>query len=194
MTQEEREERFKSLSGLFTLYHTFETFMTRPGTKKMLVAVKALAEDNPQRPFLLIYGGTGNGKTHLIEAFIIARGRQGQLVRYWTVAEVMDKLKSAINAEWGRPGLEETTMMFAKSNALVLDDWGTEYGTDFEASRLEQIIDSRYRARLVTLMASNKDWQDLDKRHPRIISRFSDPDIGQIVWNEATDYRKVKRG
>ncbi len=151
--------------------------------------MKALAAGKVP-PLLLIYGGAGSGKTHLIEALIIALGKRGIYVPYLTVAEFMDRLKASIQPEPGYPGLETTTMNYAKMPGLVLDDWGIEYGTNWEASRLEMVIDYRYRASLLTVVTANRDYVELNRLHPRIISRFSEPGVGQIILNEAEDYRR----
>ena len=56
-------------------------------------------------------------------------------------------------------------------------------------SKLEHIVDCRYREQLITVVISNKDLMQLNEKSVRIVSRFSDPDVSRIVLNEADDYR-----
>lgn len=175
---------------LFTLEHTFAKWRRRTGTEKALLAFRALGEGKTDKVLLLCYGGTGNGKTYLCEALIIALGLRGTLCCYWTVAELMDHLRRYVQHEQGEPSAEMVTDRVAKQPALVLDDWGVEKGSDWEQARLEMIIDYRYRARLLTVLTSNQDISDLARRSERIVSRFSDPEIAVTILNEGSDYRR----
>ncbi len=74
--------------------------------------------------------------------------------------------------------------------ALIVDDVGMG-GSDsaWEWGQLDEIINARYREHLITVLATNRDLKDLPER---VVSRFSDPDIGLIVLNEGRDYRLRK--
>lgn len=187
----ERQQDFMRRANLFTLEHTFDRWRRRPGTEQAYLALRALGEGKTPKPFALIFGGTGNGKTYLCEAMIITLAARGILCRYWTVAGLMDYLRRFVGDDRpGEPSVEVVTERVSKVPAIVLDDWGVEKGSEWELARLEMIVDYRYRARLLTVLTSNQDVADLARRSERIVSRFSDPDMSQLVLNEGSDFRR----
>ena len=182
-------------ANLFTLAHTFEALEPWPGSEKAIAAFKALMDDPWGHPFLLVYGGTGNGKTHMIEAAIITLAKRHQiLARYSRVADLIDYLKAGINAEASEPDVGMLADRLARRQVLVMDDWGVELGTPWQYSELEKIVDYRYRARLITIAASNLTLKQLSQLSERIVSRFSDESISRIVWNKGTDHRPHGKG
>ena len=190
-TQAEKERDFVRRALIPTLNNTFESFDRNwRGTEKAFAAAQSLGEGTTELPFLLLYGGTGNGKTHLIEAIIIALGKRNIFSRYLTAAEFFDYLREGIQAEYGEPDVAERTKQFSVIKILILDDLGVEYGTTWEWSRLEMIIDYRYRFRNITIIATNLDIDDLEKKSERIVSRFSDKEVSQLVLNKGNDYRQ----
>jgi len=189
MSTEKEVDRFQSMRVNPT--HTFKAFKVLKGTEDAYNAFKHLAEDEDAKPLLLCYGGVGNGKTHLCEALVMALNDRGIICRYYTVSELMDLLKRGINDKgWPDPGQIVENWSGAsgsKAGAIILDDLGLEYGTAWEYSKLEMIIDGRYRRRLITVFTSNKD---LDQLPERIVSRFLDKAVSVCVVNQGEDYRR----
>jgi len=103
----------------------------------------------------------------------------------------MAYLKEGLSPE-AYPNAEQRIINASQAKVLVLDDWGMEYGTPWEYAQLERIIAYRYRARLITIMASNKDIKQLEGLSERIVSRFYDPEVSQLVLNSGEDYRRRK--
>lgn len=176
---------------------TFANYNQRiPGVKKAFDAFKALADGTTDKPFLLCIGGVGNGKTHLIMATINRLNERGVFRAYqaWyqTAPDFFDYLRSGMNTPPGVPDVEERTRQMSRCPFLCLDDLGMEYGTKWEYARLDQIIDARYRNRLITIAATNKDISELKAVMERVISRFSDTEISQLVLNEGSDYRRKR--
>ncbi len=187
------EYEFMKSRGLATLDHTFESFdQTWKGTEKAFAAARALGEGLTGAPFLLIYGSTGNGKTHLIEATVIALGLRGIWARYWTAAEMFAFIKAGINAQPGHPDVNDRIEHLSSSQVLVLDDLGVERDSNWNWSQLEMIIDYRYRFRNITIITTNLDIDELEQKSERIVSRFSDPDVARLVLNRGEDYRPNK--
>jgi len=174
--------QYMKSKGVNVNKQTFENFKDRPGTRDAFMAMKSLADGN-DKPFCLIYGGVGNGKTHLCQAAVRELLSRGIDTRYYTVADLIALLKIGIQDNT----TDKTIRALEKYPGLVLDDWGVEYGTEWEQSKLEQIIDRRYQERLITVVTTNKE---IDKLPERVISRFMDPGISQVALNEATDYRR----
>jgi len=189
---EDELEHFARIANLPHLRHRFENFKVVKGTENAYRAFRELAEAKTDKPFLLCYGRPGNGKTHLLAAMIYTMAKElNTFARYRRMADLLDWLKKGMDREPGSLSVEDRVKLAQDWNALVLDDYGIEYGTDWETSKLEQIIDERYRRGKVTVIVTNKDRTELP---PRIESRFSDPEVARLVCNQGEDYRKLKRG
>ena len=196
-TKKEREQLEAELSAmnLHSLEHSFEKFDQRVlGTRATFDAFKALAIGETDKPFLLCCGGVGNGKTHLCEALVIEMRKRKFITRYNKVVEILKIFKSAMDNE-NMPSVDGLIIRFANARVLILDDYGRrnpktgepEYGSLWEQSVIEDLIDERYRARRITVLCTNLDISELPER---IGSRFSDPEVSVKVLNEAGDYRK----
>jgi len=172
-----------------SLEHTFENFEVLPGTAEAYKAFKTLAEGESCRPLLLCYGGVGNGKTHLCEAAVIALYKRGVFCRYLTMARVMRTFKAAMRPD-ALTSLDVLLERFSRAQHLVMDDVGMGgSGSEWEYGQLEEIINERYRERLLTIMTTNRDLEELPER---IVSRFYDPEVGTVVLNRGGDYRRRK--
>jgi len=176
--------------GISSLAHTFDNFKVTAGTQTAYSLMKSITKDSDIK-FILLYGLTGTGKTHLIEALIIEWAKLGIFSRYQTFSDIMRYLKSGIKT----PELyEERFKRLAGMERLIIDDYGMgTMESRFEISDLEDIIDLRYRKRyypdnkMVTILSSNKDIKELPDR---IVSRFYDPEFGRVIHTGDMDYRK----
>lgn len=167
--------------------HTFENFKSVLGVGEALKVFKELATGSPTKPFILVYGITGNGKSHLCEAAATELIKRGMDVLLCPVADLMSELKEAIQSNQ----VEVKVRRLKETAFLFLDDYGVELGSNWEREKLEEIIGYRYRNYLVTVVTMNLDLEDIPER---IRSRFSDPDMSRMIFNEAGDYRRLKKG
>jgi DNA replication protein DnaC len=170
---------------LGSLDHTFAAFQKRKGTEKALAATRTLAEGKTDKPLFLLYGGVGNGKTHLIEALILRWWERGIVCRYLTMGEVMDSIMGSIHNEMKT--VDEVCHNFSVASRMIMDDFEPFKESEWALIRLERIIDYRYRNRLPTIVSTNRDLKELPER---IVSRFFDPDVSTAILNEGTDYRR----
>jgi len=173
--------------GVSNESHTFKAFKQVAGTVDIYKAFKDLAEGVAEYCFLLVYGGVGNGKTHLVDATAIRLAEREINAAVWVVPDFLSYLKRLINPEWpGRlDGMIERYQ--SCSGAVLFDDFALEYGTPWEESIMERIICGRYRNRGITVVTTNKD---LDSIPERIVSRFFEPGLGKVVLNKGLDYRR----
>lgn len=164
---------------------TFDTFKQVLGSTEALQAVLKFTE---LREFiwLLLYGGVGNGKTHLGNAAANKLCYEGRDARIFTTPELFSQLRQAMPSNTADQLLSE----WKQVNVLIIDDYGMEYGSTFEQARLEELIDYRYREVLPLMLITNKDIADLP---PRLASRFMDQEIARAVHNQAPDYRAKKK-
>ncbi len=180
--------------GISSFSHTFENFITRTSeTKECKKVMQALSNGESKLKFVLLWGTTGCGKTHLIEATIINWAEHGVRSYYQTFSDITRRLKEQLKK--GGDFYDEQFKAYRDRPILIVDDFGmgnTE--SRFEISDLEDIVDWRYRKRyypenLITLLATNKDLKELPDR---IVSRFYDFEFGAVLYMGNKDYRKRK--
>lgn len=91
----------------------------------------------------VFYGGCGRGKTHLSIAIGILATERGYKVRYFETAALVLMLKSAVADN----KLEETLGDIAKTDLLIIDEYGY-IPIDVEGARLlYQVMSATYEAR-----------------------------------------------
>lgn len=164
---------------------TFENFKEVPGTEKALKYAKELAYATGDFIWLLIYGAPGNGKTHLCNAIIKESRAKGVNTRMVLAADLFATLREGIKDNKSDTLLRQ----YKEVELLAIDDYGVEYGSDWEASRFDELMTARYGWCRPTILITNKQLADLPER---IQSRFKDSKMSRAVWNAAGDYRGAK--
>lgn len=181
--------------NISSLNHTFGNFKADSNTKEAMLTMKALSDGELKKQFVLLYGTTGCGKTHLIEATVINWAKNNIPSRYMTFSEMARRLKTMLRK--GGEFYELQFNTYRDSKRLIVDDFGmgtTE--SQFEISELEDIVDLRYRKRyypdcdFVTILATNKDIKELPDR---VVSRFYEPEFGVVLYMGDKDYRRTIR-
>ncbi len=112
-----------------------------------------------QHEILLLVGPTGTGKSWLACALGHAACRQGATVRYVRLPRLLGDLAPARgDGSYGR-----LLQQYAKTDLLILDDWGLAPMGDRERRDLLEIIEDRtgQRATLITSQVPIEHWHDL---------------------------------
>jgi primosomal protein DnaI len=136
-------------------------------------------------PFLLCYGSPGNGKTHLCNALAIVLNENKIGLRLYAVADLLSDLKMAM-----ADNSIELKIRFLKTiPALILDDYGVNYGSEWEFAKIDEIFTARFRDERITVMTTNLDFDSLPER---IKSRFKDSELSVAVLNNGLDQRPLK--
>lgn len=120
---------------------------------------------------LLFSGGTGLGKTFLSACIARTVADRGYSVCYESASHLFTKLE---RAKFG--GDEEArrdTEKYTACDLLILDDLGTEMGGQFTISALYTLINDRILSGKATIISTNMNSEDLEKRYsPAIASRL----------------------
>lgn len=138
--------------------------MRRWKSAEAVAAFLAQAHGQDAKTFLLLAGDVGTGKTIAAASYFLAAGRTGyehpDLGRVWEWSnrsclyrDARDLARQSIYAEDEKR--EEVRMKACR--ALILDELGAETMTEIWLSRLEGIIDARYRVKLPTILVTNLD-------------------------------------
>jgi DNA replication protein DnaC len=124
---------------------------TRPAVKQVQWW---LAGGSRARPWLVLAGGTGTGKTSLATyaAFQLARARHR--VRLETAKRILDALKATFDDAEAPTDLLLDAI--AQIDVLIIDDLGAEHGTAWATSELLSIVDRRYTAKALTVLTTNR--------------------------------------
>lgn len=160
-----------------------DTYTPRHETQaKLLEVAKAFAADKVQPPLLLIVGPPGVGKTHIAWALAWEYVEDWRQAYYYQAEELLDELRGS----FGSGGVYDRRIdRIKKAALLVIDDLGANSETDFGTSKLDMLMDYRYRERLPTVVTANTlEISD------RILDRFRE---GVIVGVKGDSYRKEKR-
>ena len=106
---------------------------------KRLIATLATGEWIRRGQGLLMTGKTGTGKSWLFCALARQACRQGQSVRYWRLARLLEQLRIA-HADGSYMGL---LRKIAKTDLIALDDWGLTPTTAQDRAHLLEVLDDR---------------------------------------------------
>jgi len=161
---------------------SFDTFRPVAGTQQALKAAQALASGAGKFVWLLIYGQPGNGKTHLCNAIVRAVRDRGLEARQILAADLFATLREAIKDNQTDAMLRR----YKDIGFLAIDDYGVEYGSDWESAKLDELLTSRYANARATVLVTNKELTELPDR---VRSRFQDKGMARAVLNSAPDYR-----
>ncbi len=191
--QAQRNEILRSVSNLEALKRfTFESFNPdgqglSPERQRNLRHAYQVALDYARKPegWLILIGGYGSGKTHLVAAIANHVLSEGMVSLFVTVPDLLDHLRAAF-APRSTQGYSERFEQIRNAPLLILDDLGTENATPWALEKLFQLLNYRYMSRLPTVITTN---QDLERIEPRLRSRLADPELVEMVTILAPDYR-----
>jgi DNA replication protein DnaC len=140
------------------------------------------------KPWLLIAGGVGTGKTELLRS-AVWQMRLAELRPYYlTAAEfdlrIKDFKKGAddVNRAVYLPP-DEWLMRLAAAPMLVIDDLGAGVlDSGFVTTRIERLFSLRYQNRLPTAASTNLTPEGfLSTVGSRVYSRFTDTSVAEII-------------
>lgn len=134
-------------------------YRTPRGLDKGLITQLATGQWLRDRLNAILVGPTGVGKTWIACALAHHACRQGYSVRYLRLPRLFEELRLA-HADGSYPKLMKT---LAKTDLLLLDDWGLTH-LDAEARRdLLELLDDRHghRSTLVTSQLPVDHWHEI---------------------------------
>ena len=146
-----------------------------------------VAEWPPSKPFLVLSGGKGTGKTTLSCAMLRAAHAKHQVRgQFWPVIDLLDRYRRTFDHDRATETLDEVDQQMRRIPLLVLDDFGAHKGTEFADERLFALIDYRYREHKPTVITSNASLMEMTDR---VRSRLTDTSACLIVNFTGQDMR-----
>ncbi len=121
-------------------------------------------------PNLLLFGGTGIGKTHISLAIAKTVQQKGFNVVYMSAPDLFTTLeKQRFNQEKTEQSIEN----ILSYDLLVIDDLGAEFTTSFTVSALYNIVNTRILEEKPTIITANLTPSEISQRYSdRIASRL----------------------
>jgi DNA replication protein DnaC len=134
-------------------------FRVKRGLDRSVIVRLGAGDWIRQHEVILMVGPTGTGKTWLACALGHAACRQGHTVRYFRLPRLLGELGLAR----GDGSSGRLLQQLAKTEVLILDDWGLAPLGDRERRDLLEVIDDRNgrRATIVTSQVPVDHWHEL---------------------------------
>lgn len=122
-------------------------------------------------PWLIMYGGTGLGKTHLSLAIANVVIERGYGVYYGSIQSIMEKLE---REHFGKKTTDESEKdAITSADLLIIDDLGVEFVTQFTTAALHDVLNTRLLKGLPTIISTNLEMDEIyEKYTQRIASRL----------------------
>lgn len=174
----------------------FDTFLTpAPGASSSESASLEAARGGVQRftrspdGFVVLYGDTGVGKTHLAVAAASALANTPAGMRFVSMPRLLDRLRATY--EPGAPvPFSRLFSLVLDAPVLMLDDFGRETSNDWSKDKTAQIVFHRHAQGLPTLVATHLD---VIGSSGAVMSRLADPSAGVAFRMDAPDFRGSHR-
>ncbi len=183
--REKRRQQLLELSDLSAFQQrNFGNFKTQfpgvhPAVKRAFEESRIFAQD--PNGWLVLIGPNGCGKTHLAAAIANQRLKEGSVVLFTVVPELLAHLRSTFSSN----ATEAYDQRFAKmreAELLVLDDLGAHQSSPWASEKLFQLLNYRYNSGFPTVITANR--QGLMGLDERIVSRMSDTALAITCRNE----------
>ncbi len=191
--QREREVReLFAISDLGKRFEeaNFENFDSRPGAENAEKISRYYANNFEEFGLesILLWGIPGNGKSHLAAAIHNQLHREGKVVVFVSMPDLLKKIKNT----FGKGNTESEEKILKALNIcdlLIIDDIGAEKTSEWVQEIIFLIIDNRYRRNKPVMATSNLEPKELagqigKRSYDRIV------EISQSIENKASSYRR----
>ena len=168
------------------LYKTFDDYIcTNEGQTKAKNDCVRYFENFPSDKSMIMVGGVGTGKTLLASA-----GLDSLVDKYrCEIIKVIDVVRE-LKGTWAKDSEESEEKLiryYCKLDLLILDEVGSQFGSDTEKLFIFDIIDGRYQDMKPTILISNLDIDGIKEViGERCVDRLREGGGSMIAFNWAS--------
>jgi len=171
------KENFETFNIELFSNESFEGFQETPRQNmfyNLSVAESFVANfDKNSDENLLLYGGTGQGKTFLCNCIAKALLDQSKVVLYQTAFSMLDTIRNIKFSRGEKADTQENYQLLFDSDLLIIDDLGTEVTSAFSNAEIFNIINTRLMKGKKTILSTNLSPMQLEGAYSdRIASRI----------------------
>lgn len=183
--KKEWRERVRINAGISkrNLYKTFDDYIcTNEGQVKAKSDCVRFTKEFPSEKSMIMVGGVGTGKTLLASAILdsLVDNNRCEIIK---VIDLIRHLKSTWNKD-SESTEEDLIKYFVKLDLLILDEVGSQFGSDTEKLFIFDIIDGRYQDMKQTVLISNLDIDGIkDVIGERCIDRLREGGGSMIAFD-----------
>ncbi len=172
---------------------TFDNFEAREGADELVQAARRFDRDEGPR-ILVLVGGNGCGKSHLLEAIGRSFLERERSVRYDLGGGLLQRFRNTFNPD-NPEDLGGLITWYASRHVLLIDDIGMERATDFASEQLTYLVELRLQSGGRLAVATNQTFQEMtDHLGPRIADRLYSTNASlaevALVVSKAKTYRR----
>ena len=174
---------------------TFENWQERRGAEEALAEARRFAAGEIDYNILVLKGGLGRGKTHLVAATCHAFFQRGQFARYRFAPDLRGELMGAMNSDTNE-STNDLVTSYEQKGVLGLDDLGAgRPPSDFDVEYIERIVNARYDSGPPLFVTTNLGPEAIARAWGgRISARLFDAGSGRSrqVYMTGPDHRERK--
>lgn len=165
------------------LYKTFDDYIcTNEGQSKAKNDCMRYVENFPSDKSMIMVGGVGTGKTLLASAMLESLVDKHECL----IIKVIDLVRS-LKATWSKDSTETEEGLikfYCKEDLLIIDEVGSQFGSDTEKLFIFDIIDGRYQDMKPTILISNLDIEGVKESiGDRCVDRLREGGGSMIAFN-----------
>ncbi len=167
--KEEKAKNETTESTILNPSYTFDSFVVGPSNQmaynaSLAVSNKPGTQYNP----LFIYGGTGLGKTHLLQAVGNSAIEQGKTIIYVTIEQFMNDFTFSIKNK----NMEHFRIKYRKCDVLLIDDIQFLSGKEQTQEEFFHTFNELHNAKKQIVMTSDRLPSQIAGLVDRLKSRF----------------------
>ena len=181
----EQDDLLEDIDPQLNLRYTFENYCSSMSNKLAVSIGQAIAEHPEVKTYnpLFVFGATGVGKTHLLQAIGIKLKENEPRKRVLYVSSRM--FESQFTTATLQKKINDFINFYESIDVLLLDDIQFFAGKNKTQNTFFHIFNHLHQHQCQLVMSSDRRPSDLDGMEPRLISRFK---WGMTVQLEKPDY------
>lgn len=177
--------------------HTFANYHPKNNKSAEAKKICQLYAQEHDTGGMILVGGVGTGKTHLAAAMCKDVCDNAKSAHLTTVPRIIRDVRSS----WGKNNIDSHGQQLSEEDIilkyashydfLVIDEIGSQYGSDSEKIIISEIINDRYNNNLPTIILGNVSIVEAEEYlGVRVIDRLKDN--GKIIIFDWESHRSLK--